>query len=80
MQGEVEEDSGIYIEHVVARRSLNAAWSEGVVIRRFAGRPAFSGSAGTTGVDYGGSHGMLRQLAFSPLEAFLRRIPPKKEY
>jgi len=80
MQDEVEEADGVFIEHVVARRSLQAAWADGVVIRRFAGRPAFEGRAGTTGVEYGGSLGMLRHLAFAPLEAFLRRVPPTKQF
>jgi hypothetical protein len=80
MPDEVEEDAGVFIEHVVARRSLHAAWADGVHIRRFAGRPAFSGCAGTSGLDYGGSLRLLRHFTASPLEALLRRMPPTKQF
>jgi hypothetical protein len=80
MQDAVDEREGVFLEHVVARRSLNAGWSGAVTVKRFAGRPAFVGYGGTTGGSYADWRSKLRHFASTPLEAFLRHIPPDKQF
>lgn len=80
MDAEVDESRGIFLEHVVARRSYVAASSGAATVRRFAGRPHFVGLGGTGGHNYGGPRAFWQRLTRAPLEAFLRHLPPDKQY
>ncbi|MFF1382219.1 hypothetical protein ACFVWT_01500 [Arthrobacter sp. NPDC058288] len=62
MANEVADDSGRYLEHVMAHRLMKAEYG-GTAVQRFPERPMLLGVSGTTGKSYG----TLWQRALSPV-------------
>lgn len=79
MTHEVDEQEGVFLEHVIARRVIEGERSRALIVGRFRRAPQFVGVSGTTGQRYDGAT-TLRRLLVSPLEHSLRLIPRNKQF
>jgi hypothetical protein len=79
LAGEVDDPAHLYLEHVIARRVIEAERSAGLIVGRFRRAPQFVGVSGTSGQSYDGSSPLRRILA-SSIEQALRLIPRDKQF
>ncbi|WP_258724174.1 hypothetical protein [Cellulomonas sp. NS3] len=79
MAEEVDDDAGVFLEHVVASRIAGRAALGAIAVSRFPTRPVLAGESGTSGARYS----PLRQLASArllhPLESALVRLAQRKQ-
>ena len=80
MAAEVDDPAHLFLEHVIARRVIDAERSAGLRVGRFRRAPQFVGVSGTSGQHFGGAMASLRGMFFSPLERALRLTPRDKQF
>ncbi len=80
MADQVEEPTGVFLEHIVAARLARGAATGALSVAGFNRRPRFRGVSGTSGSRYGGLVERARVAVGAPVEALLRHLPPDKQY
>lgn len=73
MGAEVDDGGGRYLEHVMAQRLIVAEY-DGVEVERFAERPMFAGSSGTSGKKYGSAKDRLMSPVMLKAENVLASV------
>jgi hypothetical protein len=79
MANEVDDPEGLFIEHVIARRVIDAERSKALTVGRFRRAPQFEGFSGTSGQRYERKTALKRLLS-SPIDHMLGLIPRQKQF
>ena len=81
MGRQVVEAEGIWLEHVMADRTLSALGGRRLDLRRYSSPLKVRGSSGTSGDIYGGWSQKLKQACLgAPVESFLKKFASRKYY
>lgn len=79
MEKDVDDESGRYLEHVMANRLRHAEYFQAVDVRRFQERPLLVGVSGTNGVTYGRIGATVREKLLGSIERNLLSKLMKKQ-